>query len=146
MNLAIARAAAHALGEVNAFYKAVGYTGTAQAGELIWTARDAAAKLLGVVRICPQASGYVLLRGLYVDPGAQGQGIGTALARAALADAAGRFCYCLPFRHLEGFYTRLGFSAIGPKQAPLEVEQRWRDYVANGLDVIVMRRLPVYDC
>ena len=146
MNLAIARAAADAHDEVNAFYKAVDYGGVAQLGDLVWTARLEGGPIVGAVRICPQASGYVLLRGLYVDPGAQGQGVGTALARAALADAAGRFCYCLPFRHVEGFYARLGFSAIAPKQAPAEVEQRWRDYVANGLDVIVMRRLPVYDC
>lgn len=146
MNLAIARAPAGALDEVNAFYKAVSYTGTARAGDLVWAARAPEGRILGLARICPEPAGYVLLRGLYVAPDAQGNGIGTALARAALADAAGRFCYCLPFRPLEGFYARLGFRAIAASQALQAVEARWRSYLADGLDVIVMRRLPVYDC
>lgn len=144
MNLAIARAHAGALDEINSFYETVGYSDTAQPGDLVWTAR--ADRIVGAVRICPQAAGYFLLRGLYVAPSAQRQGVGSALARAALADAAGRFCYCLPFRHLEHFYARLGFTAIRPDHAPLELEQRWRRYGSEGLDVILMRRLPVYDC
>lgn len=142
---AIERARACELAEVNAFYACVGYLDGAREEDRIWVARRGGG-LLAAVRICPQPEGYILMRGLYVAQNAQRRQLGTQLARAALADAAGRVCYCIPFTHLETFYHRVGFIRIHPKHAPEKVADRLQRYLDQGLEVILMRRLPVYDC
>lgn len=143
--IAIGRAEATDLDAINAFYESVGYPDCARPVDRLWVARKSDT-LVAAVRICPQPEGYVLLRGLYVAQRAQRRGIGSQLARAALADVAGRVCYCIPFAHLEPFYERLKFARIRPEHAPHELAERLRRYFDEGLNVILMRRLPVYDC
>lgn len=143
--MAIGRAGASELDEINAFYRLVGYPDQASPADTLWVARDSG-EMIAAVRICPQPEGYLLLRGLYVTEDLQRQGIGSQLGRAALSDAAGRVCYCIPFTHLETFYRRLSFTRIRSDHAPEKVALRSQRYLDEGLDVIVMRRLPVYDC
>lgn len=145
MAIAIGRAEAADLDKINAFYESVAYRDRARPIDRLWVARNDDA-VVAAVRICPQPEGYMLLRGLYVAQSAQRQGIGSQLARAALADVAGRVCYCIPFAHLETFYQRLKFAGIRAEHAPHELAQRLLRYLDEGLDVILMRRLPVYDC
>lgn len=145
MAIAIRRAEASELDAINAFYESVGYPDRARPIDRLWVARRADA-LVAAVRICPRPEGYVLLRGLYVAQRAQRQGIGSQLARAALADVAGRVCYCIPFAPLETFYQSLKFARIRPDYAPPELAERLRRYPGEGLNMVLMRRLPVYDC
>lgn len=143
--IAIGRAAAADLDQTNAFYDSVGYADRARPNNRLWLAREGDA-VVAAVRICPQPEGYVLMRGLYVLQSRQRQGVGSQLARAALADVAGRVCYCIPFAHLEAFYRRLKFARIRPEHGPQKLADRLRRYLDDGLDVILMRRSPVYDC
>lgn len=143
--IAIERAGAADLEEINAFYASVGYPDQARPIDRLWVARKGDTTV-AAVRICPQPEGYMLLRGLYVAQSTQRQGIGSRLARAALADCAGRVCYCIPFAHLEAFYQKLKFARIRPEHAPEKVAERLSHYLDEGLDVILMRRMPVYDC
>lgn len=143
--VAISRAHTDELAEVNGFYASLGYQDGARRGDRLWLARRES-QVLGAVRLCPHPEGYILLRGLYVAPEVQRQGLGSQLVRAALADVAGRVCYCLPFAPLEGFYKRLKFGRIRPEHAPQQVATRLRCYLDEGLEVILMRRMPVYDC
>lgn len=142
---AIERADAAELAEINAFYRSVGYPDGARSEDRLWLARHEN-QVLAAVRICPQPEGYVLLRGLYVAESAQRQGLGSQLARAALADVAGRVCYCIPFAEIEVFYQKLKFLRIRPEHAPQRVADRLQRYLDDGLNVILMRRPPVYDC
>ena len=107
------------------------------AGERVLIAR-AGGRIVGACRLCAEVDGLTL-RGVYVAPDCQRQGLGSALVAGALRRAAGQPLYCIPFAHLHGFYARAGFGEILPAEAPAYLAERLRIYREKlGLDVILM--------
>jgi GNAT superfamily N-acetyltransferase len=81
-----------------------------------------------------------MLRGMYVDPAQQRQGVGSHLLRAFVRDLAGVECFCLPFAHLIAFYERGGFAVVAEDTALPFLAERLSRYRQEGRDVLIMRR------
>lgn len=96
---------------------------------------------LGMVRrTCEE--GIFMLRTMMVAPGARGRGVGTRLLLEFVRQLEGWACYCVPYRHLMPFYERGGFMRVPSETAPPFLKERLTRYRADGLDVVLMRRLP----
>jgi predicted N-acetyltransferase YhbS len=67
------------------------------------------------------------MEGLYVVPHRRGRGFGAALARAAMARAAGERAMYLVTAGLEGFYARLGWTVLAtcPYPGGIATLMRW---------------------
>ena len=98
-------------------------------------------ELVGVVRLSAE-EGVVVLRGLQVHPGFQRQGIGKRLLAAVAQDLDGRGCFCIPYAHLVGFYSGIGFYVMEPAKAPTFLRQRLQRYQdrRDGNEYLIMRR------
>jgi GNAT superfamily N-acetyltransferase len=92
-------------------------------------------RVVGVVQVGPEVEDAAVgrLRGLYVEPAAQGAGIGTALYEHAMAElrragfAAAVLWVFTANGHARGFYERRGWSADGATGAAAEApELRYR--------------------
>lgn len=126
------------LPEVTQFYRTNGYGADVSAGDHVLIA-EVEEKIVGVVRVCEEG-GTVVLRGMHVMHELQGRGIGTALLSQAAEAIGGRSCYCVPYAHLQSFYSRIGFHMAGPERTPVFLRRRREEYRARGLDVVVMFR------
>lgn len=85
---------------------------------LALVARDASGGLAGTVRLWPIAAGSagaaLLLGPLAVEPDQQGNGIGAALMRRALAEAAGSGHRAVILVGDASYYCRFGFQTVPP--------------------------------
>lgn len=127
--------------DIVAFYETCGYPGHLKNSETIFVAVRADS-LVGVVRLCLE-HGVVVLRGMQVLPQFQRKGFGLSLlykCRPRLNDA---ICYCIPWRHLEQFYSSVGFERCEQGSVPGFLSERYSRYVQEGRDVILMRRTPI---
>jgi len=127
------------LAEVTAFYEESGYDGTPSGSDTIFLAR-AAGQLLGVVRLCPEED-VTVLRGMQVRPGYERRGIGSQLLRACVPLLDARPSFCLPYTHLVSFYGAVSFEVAHPSQLPSFLAARLALYLAEGRDVLAMRRV-----
>lgn len=119
-------------------YERVGYKGGVGAGDTVLLVRSEK-DVVGAVRLCEE-TGTLVLRGMFVDSAHRGRGIGTALLAAA-SDAIGSSeCWCVPYSHLIGFYSRIGFHEVSRGAAPDFLEDRRSAYEKNGDQVTVMLR------
>jgi N-acetylglutamate synthase-like GNAT family acetyltransferase len=98
-------------------------------------------EIVGAARLCPE-NGAIVLRGMQVLPESQRRGVGNSLLKECVARLGSSPCYCIPWAHLENFYTRGGFQRCEPSEAPDFLKTRYAGYLADGLDVILMRRAP----
>jgi GNAT superfamily N-acetyltransferase len=74
---------------------------------------------VGVIALEPSLAGMTIDR-LWVDPGAQGRGVGRALVAHALATAGAEGTVdVLSDPHAEAFYLKLGFRRAGELPAPM---------------------------
>jgi predicted N-acetyltransferase YhbS len=126
------------LPRVTAFYRENGYGATVSPGDCVLVAQGEN-QIVGVVRICKE-SDTVVLRGMRVTPSFQGRGIGTALLGEVSELIGQRECYCVPYAHLQAFYSRIGFHTVEPEQSPAFLAHRRDEYEARGLDVVLMFR------
>src|SRR5258706_14295101 len=124
------------LSQIASFYLACGYDGGVSATDTVLVAYDAT-ELVGAVRLC-RDSGVIVLRGMQVLPRFQRQGIGSRLLAACVPHFGSHAAFCLPWAHLESFYTSVGFARITPETAPDFLSQRYSSYLARGLKVVVM--------
>lgn len=95
--------------------------------------------LIGTVRLSLEHDTLVL-RGMQVLPKFQRQGVGKQLLRKCVRKIEDSTSYCVPYSYLEEFYGREGFTRIDPEKAPEFIAERYRSYVADGYDVILMCR------
>jgi N-acetylglutamate synthase-like GNAT family acetyltransferase len=123
---------------INAFYVSEGKSTRVDASERAVLAEDGET-LIGVMRLCEE-HGHLVLRTMRVCEEYQDQGIGTQMLQTFEVLLAGQECYCLPFSHLTAFYGRIGFLEIPVEQAPPYLQERYHQYRARGLDVVVMKR------
>lgn len=134
----ICRGDAGGVAEVNRFYASLQFGSVASSGDTLILARQSGT-LAGVVRLCRE-QGHFVLRGMLVDVLLRHQGIGQQLLTVLVGQLGGQACYALPFRHLPAFYGRGGFQPCPIRDAPLHLQQRYADYRAGGLDVVIMKR------
>ena len=123
------------------FYARQGYTRGVQPGDRVIVAREDGA-CLGAVRLCAE-HGVLVLRGMYVEAGRRGEGVGTALLRAAETAIAGRECWCIPYASLVRFYGRAGFREVAGGAMPAHLRTRLGSYAAEGYDVTVLVRAAI---
>jgi predicted N-acetyltransferase YhbS len=90
---------------------------------------EAGATIIGTVQLKPHRDGTVELASLTVLPGQQGAGIGGALVRAA-QERGPRPLYLTCISHIEGYYQRLGFRRVAPRDLPRDLG---RIYVAGNV-------------
>jgi len=124
--------------EITQLYERCGYRHGIKASDLVLVASKKDV-LVGTVRLSLE-HGALVLRGMQVLPEVQRQGVGKQLLRACVRIIGNSTCYCVPYSHLEGFYGREEFSRIKPEGAPDFLAERHRSYLADGYDVILMRR------
>lgn len=122
----------------NAFYARCGSGAVIYPGATALLAEDDDG-VVGIVQLCPEY-GHLVLRAMMVRDEYRGRGIGTRMLIALRDLMRGQDCYCLPYTHLATFYGSAGFAQIGVDEAPPHLQQRLREYLARGLDVIVMKR------
>src|SRR5689334_7378729 len=92
-----------------ALYAAWGYDGGLTPAEAVFVAyADGGTTPVGIVRRTRE-EGVVMLRGMQVAPAARRRGVGRRLLAAFAAHTDERVsCYCVPYRHLVGFYGAVG--------------------------------------
>jgi predicted N-acetyltransferase YhbS len=95
--------------------------------------------LVGAVRLCEE-EGALVLRGMHVAPGEQGNGIGRALLEACCSAIGDRECWCVPYTHLRAFYAAVGFAEVSTGAAPDFLVQRAESYRSQGQGVLVALR------
>ena len=124
------------LQDVRVFYAKCNYDGGVKPEDCLFLAKIDH-KLVGVVRLCPEAN-VLVLRGMQVLPKFQGQGIGTKLLKSCNNYLGQQSCYCIPWRHLRSFYEQIGFEEILPTKLPIVLSRRLERYIAKNMNVIPM--------
>lgn len=125
---------------VNEFYASEGRTVRALEGER-WVIAERAGRMIGVLRLCPE-EGHRVLRTVHISEPERRRGVGKRMLAATEPMISGATCHCLPYTHLEDFYGRIGFVAIPVEHAPPHLQHRLAAYLAEGREMIVMRRPP----
>jgi len=134
----IALANATDLAAVRSFYSSVGYNGGLSADDRILYASQARS-IVAAVRLSTEADTLVL-RGMYVAESLRGAGIGSKLLERISAEIASSSCWCIPYTHLEGFYSRIGFGVFERGEIPEFLAARKKRYVSAGREVTIMQR------
>jgi predicted N-acetyltransferase YhbS len=80
------------------------------------------------------------LRGMRVADSHQGRGMGTALLRELEPLLANQDCYCIPFSHLEQFYSSIGFEVLEDGLVPAFLAERAARYRSKGEAISPMVR------
>ncbi|KAF3889555.1 MULTISPECIES: GNAT family N-acetyltransferase [Nostocales] len=139
--LKISQAKLHDAENIKAFYNRCGYGGDLSEEALIFIAQWEE-RIVGAVRLCPNIKFFVL-RGMQVLAPFQRQGVGTQLLQVCTEQLAERVCYCIPWQHLKSFYQQVGFQEVSPIEVPDLLRKRFSNYIFRGMNVILMRRLPI---
>jgi N-acetylglutamate synthase-like GNAT family acetyltransferase len=120
------------------FYESVGYKVPIQASDRVVVVEDADL-VIGVARIANEER-VLILRGMQVSESYQRRGIGSLILAELDRLIGRRECWCLPYTHLDGFYSRIKFEQVDPDTAPPFLRERYDSYIAAGYDNIIMRR------
>ena len=126
------------LAAVQSFYSSVGYSAGLNADDRILVA-SRARLIVAAVRLSWEADTLVL-RGMYVAEPLRGAGIGSKLLERISAEIASSACWCVPYTHLEGFYSRIGFSVCERGEIPEFLAARKKRYASSGRQVTIMQR------
>jgi GNAT superfamily N-acetyltransferase len=127
---------------VRRHYEACGYGGGLGDNDAVVIAIDE--QIIGAVRICNEY-GLKILRGMYIKPSSQKKGTGSAMLKF-LADNLDMYgCYCLPYKHLEAFYSIIGFQKILPEDAPEFLSKRLEEYLSKGSKEIIIMKIKNHD-
>ena len=126
------------LSKVLAFYNTCNYGGGTTLNDVIVCAEQDG-KILGVVRLCIE-NNILVLRGMQVDKQFQRQGIGKALLKHLNKIIGTQTCYCIPYGHLEHFYSSIGFEKIEEAHIPSHLLQRLHTYKQKDQSMIVMKK------
>ena len=126
------------LAAVQSFYTSVRYGGGVHPNDRLLVSR-VEKSIVAAVRLCTEG-GTLVLRGMYVAEGRRGQGIGARILES-ISDVIGSSeCWCIPYTHLTGFYSRIGFHMCEGEAIPPFPAERWERYTGSGQKVVVMKR------
>lgn len=128
------------LEQIVEFYRSVGYGGPVDENDKYFFAYLKEI-LIAVVRIA-QENGEYVLRGMYMSEEERGKGIGKRMLASITPylNSLNSPCYCIPYAHLEGFYSNFGFVKISGDDAPQFLVDRQKKYLEQGSEVILMGR------
>lgn len=136
--ISVALSDANQLDAVADFYDRCGYTGGIQPGDMTFIAKSTE-EILGAARLAIE-NGVLVLRGMQVIKNLQRHGIGKNLLTALNKAIGTRECYCIPYAHLKEFYGCIGFFEIAPSIGPAHLQERLKQYLDSGLNVVLMSR------
>lgn len=140
MDVQVEIAAPEDLPDVLAVYAEGNYTGGVAPADRVFIARCDGV-LAGAVRLCPEG-GTTVLRGMQVRAAYRRMGVGYALLAACVPDLDKGVAYCLPYTHLVAFYEAAGFRVAGMDEIPEFLRLRLEGYLADGQQILAMRRTP----
>jgi GNAT superfamily N-acetyltransferase len=123
---------------VRSFYRRVGYGGGAHPDDRLLVVREKQS-MVAAVRLCVE-EGTLVLRGMYVAEALRGRGIGSRLLASVSSAIGSSECWCIPYTHLLGFYSKVGFASCEAEASPPFLAERWREYTRGGQSVAIMRR------
>lgn len=132
-----------ARGIVDPFYESLGRKSRARDNDLFFVAL-LNKNVVGSVRFCIEEN-TPMLRGMFVSKSNQRQGIGKTILKvfeSYLKENNISGTYCLPYGHLEQFYSTIGFKKVDPIIGPKFLQERLDDYLKNhDSNMIMMRRV-----
>lgn len=124
--------------KINNFYKQQGYhSGWGATERAFFTLQND--EITGVVKV-EKINEVSILRGMYLADAIQRQGQGTKFIQHIEAVLNETVSYCMPFKHLKGFYSQIGFKQIPVKQLPWFLQTRFSAYEKAGYVIIAMQR------
>ena len=106
-------------------------------GEVIYVATQGT-KLVAALRLSPSSDDY-LLRSMCVSAELRQQGIGSYLLRQIQTRLNTIECYCFPYSYLVNFYNSAGFTLVDIDSAPEAIRDKFRRYLNNGKDIVLMK-------
>ncbi len=137
----IQKTKASEVSDLATFYRITDYGGSVAPGDIVVCAREEG-RIIGAGRLSEE-EGVLVLRGMRVLREQRGRGVGKAILDSLVIEGSNRDYYCIPYSYLRQFYAAKGFDEITPSEAPDFLCDRFRDYRARGLDVILMRKKPI---
>jgi N-acetylglutamate synthase-like GNAT family acetyltransferase len=137
-NIEIALAETAELTAIQSFYSNVGYSCGLNTDDRILVARQDRS-IVAAVRLSWEADTLVL-RGMYVAEPLRGAGIGSKMLERISAEIGSPACWCVPYTHLEDFYSRIGFSVCEGAEIPEFLAARMKRYASAGRKVTIMNR------
>ena len=126
------------LDKVLEFYKTCSYSGGATQDDLIICA-EMDNIIVAVVRLCNENQTLVL-RGMQVDKQFQRQGIGKKLLSRLDKIIDTQTCYCIPYGHLEKFYSSIGFKKVDSNKIPDHLFKRLCKYSLKYPNMLIMKK------
>ena len=115
--------------EIADFYKVYSGSQRLEAKDELVVAR-AHHSFVGSVRLC-QENGLYTLRSMQIADAHQRQGIGQRILnrfKERLEEKNIPEAFCIPYAHLEKFYSSIGFQKIENEQAPEFLQERLKEY------------------
>ncbi len=122
------------------FYRITDYGGSVGPADRVVYATEEE-RIIGAGRLFEE-EGVLVLRGMRVLKEHRCRGVGSAILDSLASEGSSRDRYCIPYSKLRHFYAAKGFEEIKPFEAPNFICNRFRNYRARGLDVILMRKKP----
>jgi len=110
------------LDAAHACYRRNGYTGTIRAEDDALVAVHAGG-IVGVVRLAHE-HGAQILRGMFLDEGHRGGGLGVCMLEALERRMSDAPCWLICGPHLIPFYGRIGFRLTADAEAPPFLQER----------------------
>lgn len=148
---------------ISRFYNRARYKSKPAKVDEVWGVK-ADSEWIAALRLCPllltesapvdgflsvpedKATGFVnvrteacFLRSLAVLPERRREGLGYQLMQE-VCRALDKPCWCFPYRHLQGFYERLGFRSVEMTDVPDLLLRRFEVYERQGKLLLVMQR------
>lgn len=138
MTLDIIEAGASLKGAIDLFYVEQGYHGCWSDSErafvcLVGNTIIAAVKVEQIHRVA-------ILRGMYVLPCNQNQGLGTHLLTHIEPLLNETVAYCMPLEHASSFYEKIGFNDVPVDAYPDFLIERCNGYRDAGYTITTMKR------
>lgn len=125
--------------QIQSVYESLGYRRGTAPCDTVWIA-EVSGEPVGIVRIATEF-GVLVLRGMRIAEPWQRRGLGTRMLHVVAEWLDAQPCYCVPYAHLVGFYSQIGFAETAQETAPPFLAARLTDYKHQGLDVTLMARL-----
>jgi|GEM_PF-2689965 hypothetical protein len=126
---------------VDAFYEQEGKNHRANPGDLFFVAY-LDNKVVGVCRFCIEEN-TPLLRSMIVQADLRAQKIGAKILESFesyLTENNIGPTYCIPYDHLEKFYSLIGFKIIREEESPVFLQERIGKYRASNVERFMMMK------
>jgi len=124
------------------FYKSARYSSKIGREDEVYVLRQSSESnaIIASVRLI-KLDRFLILRSMVVSQNKRQEGIGTILLNHLCARLSSTKCWCFPFEHLYQFYSDNGFECIPPEACPVEIRQKYQQYLSQGRKLLLMRAI-----